>query len=128
VAGTPQRIVSIRDDSGGYGNDVPFAGRMVAVVRPERHAVHNPQNLRQIIRLGLGRMNLAKCSRPSGVDPVYAFDNGVNLFGGVFNDFRRIIVVCINVIVMRVCLNRCDRKKPSADFDEVSGDRSILVG
>ena len=73
-------------------------------------------------------MNLAKCSRPSGVDPVYAFDNGVNLFGGVFNDFRRIIVVCINVIVMRVCLNRCDRKKPSADFDEVSGDRSILVG
>jgi hypothetical protein len=84
---------------------------MVAVVRPERHAVHNPQNLRQIIRLGLGRMNLAKCSRPSGVDPVYAFDNGVNLFGGVFNDFRR-----------------CDRKKPSADFDAVSGDRSILVG
>jgi hypothetical protein len=25
-------------------------------------------------------------------------------------------------------LYRCDRKKPSADFDEVSGDRSILVG
>jgi alpha 1,2-mannosyltransferase len=25
-------------------------------------------------------------------------------------------------------MERCDRKKPSADFDEVSGDRSILVG
>lgn len=92
-----------RHDSSGYGDDVPIRGRFVSIMGPEDHAVHNPQDLTKVLGLGFGRVDRAQRTGPSGVDPVYAFDDGVNFLGNVFDYRSRGVVHLIDMTINQCC-------------------------